>query len=156
MIGKSIRILAIGKLKTKYWKEACEYYVKMISKWQEIEILELKDSDASLPMNVRIEQEAERILNQIGTRDYLIALGENGETPNSKAFAKWLESMEMSPEKPTFIIGGPFGLSEKILARSKKILSLSKMTWPHELARVLLLEQIFRACCIRFNFPYHH
>lgn len=148
--------MAVGKLRIKYWKEASEHYVKMISRWREIEIVELKDADASMPPDARVEQEAERIEARIGGRDYTVALGENGDNPNSPAFAKWLESLEMSPEKPTFIIGGPYGLSERILSKSKKILSLSKMTWPHELARVLLLEQIFRACCIRFNFPYHH
>lgn len=148
--------MAIGKLRTPYWKEACDHYVKMISRWQEIEIVELKDADASLPVNIRIEQEGERIAGQIGPRDYLISLGEKGENPSSQAFAKWLEGLEMRPEKPMFVIGGPFGLPEKIFSQSKKILSLSKMTWPHELARVLLLEQIFRACCMRFNFPYHH
>lgn len=154
--ARALRIIAVGRIRTSWWKEACDYYVKMISRWQKIEIVETRDSEASLPVKERISQEGERLLEKLLPGEFAIALGENGRGMTSPAFAEFLERLGYSAKKPAFIIGGPFGLSEKVLQRSGVILSLSPMTFPHELARTLLLEQIFRASCIRNNFPYHH
>lgn len=153
---KQLRIIAIGKIRASWCRKACEYYIKLISRWQKIEQADLKDSDSSLPPQARVAQDGERILAHIDPGEYIIALSERGEELTSQAFAKFLERLDEEAKKPVFIIGGPFGLSEKLIKKSDKILSLSKMTFPHELVKALLLEQIYRAACIRRNIPYHH
>lgn len=157
MKGKPLRLICIGKIKTEHWKQACGHYLKHAARWRGIEVVELRDSDASLPEKTRIRAEGEKILAMLNEKDLAIALDENGENMSSRAFADFLHLWaDQSGKKANFIIGGPFGLSEQVLARCPQKISLSRMTWPHELARALLLEQIFRADCILNNFPYHH
>lgn len=153
---KRLRIIAIGKIKASWCREACEYYVKLISRWLKIERTDLKDADSNLSPQARVEEEGERILAHINSGEYVIALTEKGEGLASPAFAKLLERLDEEAKKPVFIIGGPFGLSESLIKKSDKTLSLSEMTFPHELVKVLLLEQIYRAGCIRRSIPYHH
>ncbi len=154
--GKLLRIITVGKVKTKCWKEACDYYLKMIKHWQAIETIEVKDSEANMSIQDRIGQEGERIISQIYAGEYIISLGEKGKNFTSPEFSSFLLKLDEDARKPVFIIGGPFGLSSQVLEKSNLILSLSKMTFPHEIARTLLLEQIYRANCIRYKFPYHH
>ena len=156
MKSKAIRILAIGKIKCAYWKEACAHYIKLISRWQNIECVDLRDANPALSVEKKREQEGERIREQLKAGDYIIALDENGQKPTSGEFACLLEKLDVEAGRVNFVIGGPFGIETSILRDSSLLLSLSAMTWPHELARTMLLEQIFRANCIRHNFPYHH
>lgn len=148
--------MTIGKIHATFWREACHYYSRLLSRWHDIEYLELKDSKSAFSTSERIEEESERILKQLNPREYNVVLSEKGSSMTSANFAVWLEKLEMEARKICFIIGGPFGLAEKVIMKSDTLLSLSPMTWPHELSKVLLLEQLYRANCIRHNIPYHH
>lgn len=118
-----------------------------------MEVLEIKDGNGA----ARICQEGERIVAQLRPKDVIIALSETGQSFTSSQFASFLRiNDEDAAGRLTFIIGGPFGLAPDVLDHSRFQLCLSAMTWPHELARVLLLEQLFRAETILHNTPYHH
>ena len=122
-----------------------------------MEVVEIRDSSASLSPGERVQEECARIRNCLSGRDAAVALSEGGKQMSSAAFAEFLRDWDEKEQKRlNFVIGGPFGLSPDFLADSYRLLSLSSMTWPHELARILLAEQIFRAGCIKNNFPYHH
>lgn len=157
MKGKPIRIVCVGKLKQDFCQKAWEYYLSAARKWRPIEVLELRDAPADLPPARRVEEEGKRIAAALGGRDGAIPLSENGRQLASETFADFLRQWdEREGKRLSFIIGGPYGLAQSILNSSAFVLSLSAMTWPHELARVLLMEQIFRAMCILGKFPYHH
>lgn len=117
--------------------------------------MELKDG-ANEPLK-RKKTEGARILSSLSPTDYPIALHESGKEFTSTQFAELLlDCDERLCKRPAFIIGGPYGLDESVLQASRLKLSLSRMTWTHELARVLLLEQLYRAESILHNTPYHH
>lgn len=152
---KKLRIICIGKLKTDCWKAAAALYIRRLNKWRAIELLELKDVEA--PPGERSTLESKNILQRLETRDCAIALDEHGTSWSSSQLATFLKSTdERAVKRPTFIIGGPFGLSKELLQKCQICLSLSQMTLPHELARVVLLEQIYRAETIITGIPYHH
>lgn len=152
---KSARLICIGKIKTKCWQEAANHYLNQLRHWRKIEITELRDGSGAREQ--RMVQEARSINGALDSSDFPIALTEQGRQFSSKNFAQFLRCCEENEiYRPAFIIGGPFGLAQDILERSKELLSLSSMTWPHELARVLLLEQLYRAESILRNLPYHH
>lgn len=151
------RIICVGKLKAGYWQEACAHYSKLLRPLRSIEITEIRDGDARLAQAARNGQEGERILAALAPQDWPIVMHETGRLLNSREFAAILrECDEKRLRRPTFILGGPYGLATPVLQRAAMQLSLSPMTWPHELARVLLLEQLYRAETILRNSPYHH
>lgn len=151
----STAIICIGKLKTAYWQAACAHYVRQLAHWRRIEIIELKDSKKE-PAS-RPEEEGKRILAALLPADLPIALTEGGKRMTSPQFAHFLHDCdEITRARPVFIIGGPYGLSPGTLQRCPLHFSLSDLTWPHELARALLLEQLYRAESIIRNLPYHH
>lgn len=148
-------IICIGKLKNPFWKAAAEHYLRQIRAWRKLDIMELRDS--ATPATQRPAREAEAILAALQTHDLPIVLTEKGNEFDSPKFANFLRDCdETNRGRPAFIIGGPYGHASTLLMRCPFHLSLSAMTWPHELARVLLLEQIYRAECINRNIPYHH
>lgn len=156
MQGKKLKIIAIGRLKKSFWQDAAKHYLKRVQQYRKLEILELRDGDASLSTDMRKIQEGQRIIEKFTANDWPIALDEAGQKLDSPALARLLEDLDRSAHSPCLIIGGAHGLDAKILELARLRLSLSALTWPHELARVLLLEQIYRAECIRRNLPYHH
>lgn len=141
-----IKIICIGKLKEKYLTDACLEYIKRISKYTKIEIIELKDSN--------ILEEKERILKHIN-KDYIITLDIEGSIIDSPTLAKKLDSILISNPNIAFIIGGSEGLHQDIKKISNYSLSFSKLTFPHQLFRVMLLEQIYRSFKIINNETYH-
>lgn len=149
-----IKIITVGFLKEKYLKEAIEEYKKRLSKYTNIEIIEVKDEGLVEP-NKAILLEEEKILKNINDRDYLITLEIEGKEYNSEEFADKLDKIQLESSNITFIIGGSYGLSQNIKNKSRLHLSFSKMTFPHQLFRVLLLEQIYRAFKINNNESYH-
>lgn len=154
---KEARIICIGKIKTDYWRNACEYYAKLLKQWRKLEITELRDADGALSQEQRKDQEEQRILAAIGNRDLPIILSETGKSLTSREFADFIRDCdERLQKRPAFIVGGPFGLASTIIKKDWPVISLSAMTFPHELARVVLLEQIYRAEAILHNRPYHH
>ena len=149
-----IKIIAVGYLKEKYLKEAVEEYTKRIKKYTNIEIIEVKD-EGIVEINKALKLEEEKILKHISEKDFLITLEIEGKEYNSEEFAKKIEKITIENSNITFIIGGSYGISDEIKNKANLHLSFSKMTFPHQLFRVLLLEQIYRAYKINNNEKYH-
>lgn len=149
-----IKIITVGSLKEKYLKEAIEEYSKRIKKYTNLEIIEVKD-EGLVEENKAINLEAEKIKKHISDRDYIITLEIEGKEYDSLEFSKKLEQIQIENSNITFIIGGSYGLSQELKDRAKMHLSFSKMTFPHQLFRIMLLEQIYRAYKIINNEKYH-
>ena len=142
-----IKIICVGKLKEKYLVDACSEYKKRISKYTSIELIELKDSN--------ITKEKDEILKYIDRKDYIITLEIEGNMIDSISLSKKIDNIFMTNPNITFIIGGSDGLDDEIKSISNYALSFSKLTFPHQLFRVLLLEQIYRSFKILNNETYH-
>ena len=142
-----IKIICVGKLKEQYLKDACLEYAKRIGKYIKLEIVELKDSD--------ILKEKEEILKVINEKDFIITLDVEGQIIDSNTLSKKIDNILMLNPNITFIIGGSNGLDEVIKKLSDYSLSFSKLTFPHQLFRVMLLEQIYRSFKILNNETYH-
>ena len=149
-----IKLIVIGQLKEKYLKEAVEEYKKRISKYTNIEIIELKE-EGLVEENKAIELEGEKIKKYISNKDYVITLEIEGKEIDSIEFAEKIRNIQIEYPNISFIIGGSNGLSNEIKELSNYHLSFSKMTFPHQLFRVLLLEQIYRSYKIINNEKYH-
>lgn len=117
---------------------------------------EVREGDAALSPLARSAQEGERLLEALGREPAAVALDMGGEVLDSPAFAASLRRFDESALRPVFVLGGAYGLAPEVLAACRQRFSLSALTWPHELARVLLLEQLYRAECILRHMPYHH
>ena len=141
-----IKIICVGKLKEKYLVDACLEYTKRINKYTKLEIIELKDSN--------IKDERDNILKYIN-KDYIITLEIEGNMLDSPTLAKKIDSIFLTNSNITFIIGGSLGLHEDIKKISNFKLSFSTLTFPHQLFRVMLLEQIYRSFKILNNETYH-
>ena len=157
-----IKIIGVGKIKEKFYKEAIDEYTKRMGAYNKIEIIEVPDEQA--PENLsdkEIEQvkekEGEKILAKIGDTDYLVSLEILGKQMDSEGFAEFIktEMAEGFGRDLVFVIGGSNGLSKEVSQRAKQKLSFSKMTFPHQLMRVILMEQIYRAYRIINGHPYH-
>ena len=149
-----IKIITVGTIKEKYLKDAIEEYQKRISKYTNIEIIEVSDEGLVEPSKA-LKLEATKIEKNLSNRDYIITLEIEGKEYTSIDFANKINDILIENSNITFIIGGSYGLSEEIKAKAKLHLSFSKMTFPHQLFRVLLLEQIYRAYKINNNESYH-
>lgn len=157
-----IKIIAVGKIKEKFYKEAIDEYLKRMQAYNKIEIIEVNDEQAPENLSEKeIEQvkekEGERILGKIGDSDYVVSLEILGKQMDSVGFANFIENemQEGFGRNLVFVIGGSNGLSKEISKRSNYKLSFSKMTFPHQLMRVILLEQIYRGFRIINGHPYH-
>lgn len=157
----NINIICIGKLKEKYWQDAVTEYTKRISGYASIKIVELKE--AKLPKNASaadernvMEKEGESILGKISDSDYVIALEVEGKMLDSVELSKKLMNTFASGSSTIdLVIGGSLGLSDAVKKRANFGLSFSRMTFPHQMVRVVLLEQIYRAFKIANNETYH-
>ena len=149
-----IKIITVGQLKEKYLKDAVEEYTKRIKKYTNIELIELKDEGLQ-EENKIIELEGEKINKYLTNKDYIITLEIEGKQMTSEEFAEKLDRIQIEYPNITFIIGGSYGLSKEIKDKSNLHLSFSKMTFPHQLFRVVLLEQIYRSYKINNNEKYH-
>lgn len=154
-------IICVGKIKETYYAGAVKEYVKRMSRYGRVEIREVTDEKtpdgASENFENQIkEKEAERILKQIKDGMYVVALDMKGKEYDSVAFSEHLNRLMVTGESNlAFVIGGSLGLHERVLIRADERISFSKMTFPHQLMRVILLEQIYRANRILKNEPYH-
>ncbi len=149
-----IRIISIGAIKEKYLKDAIDEYKKRISKYTNLEIIELKD-EGLVEESKSIKLEGEKIEKHLNDKDYIITLEIEGKEYKSVEFAEKLRNIQIENSNIVFIIGGSYGLADSIKEKAKMHLSFSKMTFPHQLFRVLLLEQIYRAYKINNNESYH-
>ena len=157
-----IKIIAVGKIKEKFYKEALDEYQKRMQAYNKIEIIEVNDEQAPENLSEKeIEQvkekEGERILGKIEDSDYVVSLEILGKQVDSVEFANFIENemQEGFGRNLVFVIGGSNGLSKEISKRSNYKLSFSKMTFPHQLMRVVLVEQIYRGFRIINGHPYH-
>lgn len=156
-----ITIISVGKIKEKFYRDAILEYSKRLSRYCKLDIIEVADEKtpdhASDAENNRIlAKEGERILSHIRDNSYVIALAIQGKMLDSVQLSKKMEQLAISGEGDlTFIIGGSLGLHEEVYKESDYLLSFSPMTFPHQLMRVILLEQIYRAFRISSKEPYH-
>ena len=133
-----VTILAVGRLRPPYVDDV-EHYLKMLTRYAAVDVVELREDD--------------RVEKRIPDRAYVVLLDEGGREMSSEAFAGWLDERRIEARPLCFVIGGAFGIS---LSRSDMRLSLGPMTLPHQLARVVLVEQLYRAHKILAGEPYHH
>jgi 23S rRNA (pseudouridine1915-N3)-methyltransferase len=157
----NITIATVGKVKDKYMKMGIEEFSKRLKPYAKISIVEVADEKApenlsEADMEIVKKKEAERLLAKIGESDYVIALAIEGKMKTSEELAAGLESLATyGRSKVSFVIGGSLGLHESIYKRADELLSFSKMTFPHQLMKLILMEQIYRAFKIMKNEPYH-
>ena len=149
-----IKIITVGFLKEKYLRDAVEEYSKRIKKYTNLQIIELKDKGI-LEKNKAILVEGEKILQNIKEKEYVITLEIEGNSLSSEKFAEKIDKTFLINSNITFIIGGSYGLSKEVKNRANYSLSFSKMTFPHQLFRIMLLEQIYRSFKINNNESYH-
>ena len=148
-----IKIICIGKIKEKYLVEAINEYQKRLSKYTKLEIIELPDYDYDLKKTLEVEKES--ILKNIKSSDYNILLDLNGRELTSIELANNLDKVRQINSNINFIIGGSYGVHDDIRKISNERISFSKLTFPHQLFRVILLEQIYRSFKILNNEEYH-
>ena len=154
---KSIHCIWVGKLKTPFWRDAAAHYLKGLGRFYRVVEKTVKDAPASASQEKRCLVEGERIMSCITPSDAVVALDVQGRAYSSPELASFLKSLtEDANRTPCFLIGGAYGLSEEVLRRSNYRISLSLLTFPHEMARVMLLEQLYRAASIVHGSPYHH
>lgn len=157
----NILIVSVGKLKEKYLKMGIEEYLKRLNAYAKVEVVEVSDEKAPEELSesemVQVKQkEGERILAKISQDTYVIALAINGKMQSSEDLADTLDKLATyGKSKIAFIIGGSLGLSDEVLKRANEHLSFSKMTFPHQLMKLILVEQIYRAYRINRGEPYH-
>lgn len=154
----NIKFIWVGKTKNVSIRTLLADYQKRISHWVSCEIMETRDlsKKKSLRAAELIAGEGEELARYIPEHGRLVALDETGTQFTSGDFARWLETEQNRGARAiTFVVGGPEGLSRMISGRAHLILSIGKMTWTHEICRVLLLEQVYRALCIMRKIPYH-
>lgn len=156
-----ISIVCVGKVKEKYFTGAIDEYSKRLSRYCKLEIVEVPDEKtpdgASEAVNLQIkEKEGRRILDKIPEDAYVMVLAIEGKQPDSVELSKKIENLGVRGESHiVFVIGGSLGLSSEVMKRANEAISFSRMTFPHQLMRVVLLEQVYRAYRIMNNEPYH-
>lgn len=156
-----ITILGVGKVKEKFFTDAIAEYTKRLSKYCKLEIVEVADEKtpdgAGNAINEQIKQkEAERLMKYIEPSAYVIVLAINGQMVTSEELSEKIDKLGVNgKDHVIFVIGGSLGTAPCIDKRADMLLSFSKMTFPHQLMRVVLLEQIYRAYKIKANEPYH-
>lgn len=156
----TINVLCVGKIKENFFKDAISEYSKRLSRYCKLNIIELPDEKIPDKTNSKIEneiktKECNNIINHIKKDSYIICLDLKGKELSSEKFSETIENISMESSQITFIIGGSLGLTEEVLNISNKKICFSKMTFPHQLIRVFLLEQIYRAFKISNGETYH-
>lgn len=157
-IFMEIQLLTIGKTGISYIREGITEYCKRLSRYLPYSIIELPDvKKGRLSEAEQKEAEADQILKAVNDSDYVILLDEKGREYTSREFAAWLERLMSSGRKRTlFIVGGPYGFSQRVYNRGDAKMSLSKMTFNHEMVRLFFTEQVYRGISILQGLPYHH
>lgn len=156
----NVNIICVGSLKEKFFTDAVNEYKKRLSRYCKFNIIELSeekinDQETQAQIEKTLEKEGEKILAKIGKGDYCIAMCIEGKNLSSEELSKKLEEVSLTHGTVDFIIGGSWGLSDEVKKRADFKLSVSKMTFPHQLFRVMLSEQIYRAFTISTNAKYH-
>lgn len=137
-------LIAVDKIRENHIKTGIEFYLKQLPK---IQVIEIKVKDK--------EKESQDILKQIKPSDFVVLLDVQGEFMDSLEYSKYLEKLENEAKDIVFVIGGSYGVSDSVKQRANKLLSFSKMTFPHELFRLMFFEQLYRAYSLKNNKKYH-
>ena len=151
-------LIQVGKTTDKHFLTGINDYVERIGHYMPFELLTIPDlkNTKSLSENQQKQTEGELILKQIQPSDTVVLLDEHGKEFRSIEFAKWLEQKRNTARRLIFVIGGPYGFSDAVYVRANEQVSLSKMTFSHQMIRLVFTEQIYRACTIIKGEPYHH
>ena len=147
-----MKIICVGKIKEKFFVDAAEEYIKRIGKYTKLEIIEIPDE---ANYNIALKKEEEKILSKIKDNDYVVTLEIEGNSLDSLEFARKIDNNFNTNKNLTFVIGSSYGIGDLVKQRSDYKLSFSKFTFPHQLFRIILLEQIYRAYKINNNENYH-
>ena len=145
-----IKIICVGKLKESYLKDSVNEYLKRLSKYTKVNIIEVNDI-SGFDIHTILKKEQEEILKNINEKDYVITLEIEGNQINSLELAKKIDKIFLMHSNIVFIIGGSYGLDDQVKTRANYRLSFSKLTFPHQLFRIMLLEQIYRVFKINNN-----
>lgn len=151
-------LIQIGKTVDKHFQTIITDYVERIDHYMPFEVItipELKNTK-SLSADQQKEREAESLLKLLQSSDTVVLLDERGKEYRSVEFASWLERQQQSTRRLVFVIGGPYGFAQSVYSRANQMISLSKMTFSHQMIRMTFCEQIYRACTILRGEPYHH
>ena len=157
----TIRIVCVGRIKEAFYREAAAEYLKRLTRYAKTEVIEVGDEKTpdhapAAEEEIILSREGARILGKIRPSDYVIALAIKGRSFDSVAFSKHLDALALGGKSTlVFVIGGSLGLSRDVLQRADECVSFSAMTFPHQLMRVILLEQLYRAARISAGEPYH-
>lgn len=156
-----VTVLCVGRLRERFYADAAEEYLKRLRRLMPVQVIELPDEPEPTPPSEKLNEavmrrEGERILQRVGPQEYVIALCVDGRQYESPELARRLDGLfTQGRSHITFVIGGSLGLHSSVLARADERMSMSRMTFPHQLARVMLLEQLFRAAKINAGERYH-
>lgn len=156
-----IDLICVGKIKERFYKAAIEEYTKRLKSYHKLTIIEIDDekdpqNESEASIKLLLEKEAEKIEKRLNKESFLIALAIEGKDFSSEGLAEYLNHLEENGKTHlTFLIGGSYGLSESLLKKADLKLSFSKMTFPHQLMRVIFLEQLYRTSRIRSGQKYH-
>ncbi len=152
-----IRLLFVGKLREHFAKDGCAHYLGKLKRFFKVEEKILKDAPSTLSPEEKKKREGQAILKALTSKDFLVVLDERGKELSSRGLAKLVRLWTEDPSRtPCFLIGGPYGLAKEVKKRANATIRLGALTWPHELCRVMLLEQLYRAASINKGLPYHH
>ncbi len=155
-LSGQILVTAVGKIRKSHWQEAQTEYAKRLKRYTTFKLVEVKDAvGTGLPDAAAMQKEGERLLKAAKNANRLIALTPMGRQFTSQALAEYLDRQVQVYGRLAFLVGGPLGFADDVLVQCHEQISLSTLTFPHELARIMLLEQLYRACAILNNEPYH-
>jgi 23S rRNA (pseudouridine1915-N3)-methyltransferase len=154
-----VALLQTGKTTEKHIASGLEAYSDRIRKYSVFDIITIPDirNTRNMPVNEQKLREGRKILESLGRDDYIVLLDERGKEYRTIEFAEWLRKKSMvSVKRIVFVIGGPWGFSKEVIESASETLSLSKMTFPHQMVRLLFVEQLYRAFTVIKGEPYHH
>lgn len=152
-----VRLVFVGELKAPWAVEACKHYAQALARHVKCDVSVLKDARDAKDPEARRRKEDQALLAALGPRDRVIGLDERGRAHGSTGLAARMRSWLEDPGRaPCFVVGGPYGFGAQARERFDEVMSLGPYTLPHELARVVLLEQLYRAMTILAGHPYHH
>ena len=151
-------LIWVGKTTDKHISACIDDYVKRIGHYMPFDIREIPElrNTKNMTEAQQKEMEGEMIMRQLQDSDHLVLLDERGKEQRSVDFAEWLTKKSMHARRLVFVIGGPYGFSEDVYRRANERISLSKMTFSHQMVRLIFVEQLYRACTIIKGEPYHH
>lgn len=156
----NIDLIAVGKTDSEHVQALVALYLKRVNRWVRCSLVTLPDVREKLPPEVLRKREGEAILRQLADSDYVVLLDDKGAMRTSPELAEWLEKRTVAGiRRLVFVVGGAYGFSPEVYARAARMgeqLSLSRMTFSHQLVRALFAEQLYRAFAILHNEPYHH